>query len=136
MRAYVDSSVVLRVAFGEADRLEAWSRMTRPVSSELLRIECLRTLDRARLRGVLAEPDVARIRADLLELIDAFELIALDDQVKTRAAEPFPTRLGTLDALHLASALLMRDETEGLAFATHEQELAVAAAAVGFDLLA
>lgn len=135
MRAYVDSSVVLRVAFGEVDRLEAWPRLTRPVSSELLRIECLRTLDRARLRGLLAEPDVARIRADILEVIDAFELVELDGNVKARAAEPFPTRLGTLDALHLASALLVRDEAGGLAFATHDQELAVAATAMGFDVL-
>ena len=135
MRAYVDSSVVLRVAFGEADRLETWPRISEPVSSELVRVECMRTLDRARLRGLLAEPDVARIRAELMEIIDAFDLVELDDHVKARAAEPFPTTLGTLDALHLASALLVHQQGDDLAFATHDGELAVAATAVGFDLL-
>ena len=49
MRAYVDSSVVLRVALGEADKLTEWTRITDPISSELIRIECLRTLDRAKM---------------------------------------------------------------------------------------
>ncbi len=136
MRAYVDTSVVLRVAFAEPDRLEAWSQITRPLSSELLRIEALRTLDRARLHGSLAEEEVARIRADLLEIIDSFELIELDDQVKVRAAEPFPTMLRTLDAMHLSSALLARaTEDDETVFATHDRELAIAATAVGFTVL-
>lgn len=135
MRAYVDTSVVLRVAFGERDRLTAWSRISRPLSSELLRVECLHTLDRARLRGPMAEVDVARVRADLLDLIDTFELIELDDRVKARAAEPFPTMLRTLDALHLASALLARAPEDDMVFATHDRELAIAATAVGFEVL-
>ena len=137
MRAYVDTSVVLRVAFAEPDRLEAWSRITRPLSSELLRIECLRTLDRARLRQTLDETEVARIRADLLEIIDSFDLIELDEQVKARAMEPFPTMLRTLDAMHLSSALLARAAGDGeMAFATHDRELSIAATAVGFKVLA
>ena len=137
MRAYVDTSVVLRVAFAESDQLEAWSRITRPLSSELLRIECLRTLDRARLRQTLDEAEVARIRADLIEIVDSFDLIELDEQVKARATEPFPTMLRTLEAMHLSSALLARAaEGREMAFATHDRELAIAATAVGFKVLA
>ena len=136
MRAYVDTSVVLRVALAEPDRLEAWSRITRPLSSELLRIECLRTLDRARLRESLDEAEVARIRADLLEIIDSFELVELDEQVRARATEPFPTMLRTLDAMHLSSALLAwAAEDAEMVFATHDRELATAATAVGFKVL-
>ena len=51
-----------------------------------------------------------------------------------RAADPFPTTLGSLDAIHLASALLVRDELEGLAFATHDDELGTAARATGFEV--
>ena len=137
MRAYVDTSVVLRVVFAEPDRLDAWSRITRPLSSELLRIECLRTLDRARLRQTLDEAEVARIRADLLEIIDSFDLVELDERVKARATEPFPTMLRTLDAMHLSSALLARAAGDGeMAFATHDRELSIAATAVGFKVLA
>jgi hypothetical protein len=137
VRAYVDTSVVLRVAFAEPDQLEAWSRITRPLSSELLRIECLRTLDRARLRQTLDEAEVASIRADLLEIIDAFDLVELDEQVKARATEPFPTMLRTLGAMHLSSAVLARAaEDDELVFATHDRELAIAATAMGFKVLA
>ncbi len=54
---------------------------------------------------------------------------------EARAAEPLPTTLGTLDALHLASALLVRASDLELAFATHDLELAIAAGAMGFEIL-
>jgi uncharacterized protein len=135
MRVYVDSSVLLRVALGEPDRLPAWGRITQPISSELTRIECLRTIDRARLQGRLDDPVVARVRADVLELIDAFAIVELDAPIKARAADPFPTLVRTLDALHLASALAVRTATADLYLATHDRELAVAAEALGFRVL-
>ncbi len=136
MNVYLDSSVVLRVALGEPEALRDWSSITDPVSSELTRIECLRTIDRARIQRRLDEPAVSRVRADLLQMIDTFTLIELDGAVKARAAEPFPTLLRTLDAMHLASALLARERIEGLAFATHDRELGTAARSMGFEVLA
>jgi predicted nucleic acid-binding protein len=135
MRVYVDSSVVLRVALGEPDRLIEWTRFSDPISSELIRIECLRTIDRARLQGRSDERELARVRGDLLHIIDAFTLIELDDRIKTRAADPFPTVVGTLDALHLASALAMRATSDDLMLATHDRALATAAEALGFEVL-
>lgn len=134
MRAYVDASVVLRVVFGEAERLATWGRIESALSSELLRLECLRTIDRARIRLGLADADVARYRLDALQLIDAMTIVALDRAVLERAAEPFPTTLGSLDAIHLASALLARDQVPGLRVATHDLALATAATAVGFEV--
>jgi len=66
--------------------------------------------------------------------IDAFTLVALDSIVLERAVEPFPTGLGSLDAIHLASALLARDSVEGLVFATHDDQLGTAARATGFQV--
>jgi hypothetical protein len=51
MRVYVESSLVLRVVLGEKGRLLAWSRISHPITSEITRVECLRTLDRLRLEG-------------------------------------------------------------------------------------
>lgn len=136
MNVYVDSSVLLRVAFGEHGVLATWSSLEQPISSELIRIECLRTVDRARVTGRLSEPDTARIRADLIGMIVTFKLIPLSEAIMSRAAEPFPTMLGTLDALHLSSALLAREQVEDLCFATHDRELGIAARSVGFDVLA
>ena len=58
--------------------------------------------------------------------------------VLRRAADPVPTPLGTLDALHLATALLWRDSQEaapeaGLVVLTHDAQLGTAATAMGFE---
>ncbi len=134
MNIYVDSSVLLRIVLGEPDRLRIWPKITNPVSSELIRLECLRTIDRARMRLGLQDRQVAQYRADVLEAVDAFSLVALDSIVLERASEPFPTALGSLDAIHLASALLIRDDLDGLAFATHDDQLGIAARATGFQV--
>lgn len=134
MNVYVDSSVLLRIVLGEPDRLRIWPTITNAVSSELIRLECLRTIDRARIQLGLEDRRIAKYRADVLEAVDAFSLVALDSIVLERASEPFPTALGSLDAIHLASALLIRDDLDGLAFATHDDELGTAARATGFQV--
>lgn len=132
MNVYVDSSVLLRVVLGEPGRVRIWPRITAAVASELIRLECLRTIDRARVLRGLDDEEVARRRAAVLEAVEAFHLIPLAPPILERAAEPFPTLLGTLDAIHLASALAVRDRFADLSLATHDRELALAARAVGF----
>ena len=59
----------------------------------------------------------------------------LNRAVLHRAADPFPTVLGTRDAIHLASALLwMEEKGEPLTFLTHDAQLAIAARACGLDV--
>lgn len=132
MNVYLDSSVLLRVVLGEPGRLASWGRIDQAVSSELIRLECLRTIDRARIELRLPDDDVSRQRADVLEAIDAMSLVPITTPVLERAAEPFPTLIGSLDALHLASALFVGDEYDELRFATHDHALAVAARSMGF----
>ena len=132
MNVYVDSSVLLRVVLGEPGRLRIWSKITDAVASEVISLECLRTIDRARIQLRLEDEDVAARRAAVLEAIDAINLVSIGPAVLERAVEPYPTTLGSLDAIHLASALLVRDRFEDLSLATHDHELAVAARAVGF----
>ena len=104
------------------------------MASELVRVECLRTIDRARLAGRLDDATVASHRSGLLELLDGLELVGLEPAILDRAADPFPTSLLTLDALHLATALAIRDDVPSMAFATHDQSLGMAAAAMGFEV--
>lgn len=136
MNVYVDTSVLLRVVLGERGRLRAWRRILRPFSSELVRVECLRTLDRARLAGALADDEVADRREATEELLATFDLVTIDRRILRRAAAPLPTTLGTLDAIHLASATALRLRIPDLRLATHDAALAVAARAVGFTLVA
>lgn len=132
MNAYLDSSVLLRVILGEPGRLEAWPTIVTAVSSELIRVECLRTIDRARIQLHLPDEAVAQHRADVLEALEAIDLVPLDPSVLERAAEPFPTLLGTLDSLHLATALAIRERYDGLVFTTHDTALGTAARSMGF----
>ena len=136
MTAYVDTSVLLRVALGQADALPEWRQIDRGVTSVLARVEGLRTLDRLRLRARLADAEVARRRAIILQLLDSLELVEVDSLVLDRAAQPQPTELGTLDAIHLATALLWREAVHAeLVMASHDVALATAAQAHGFRVV-
>jgi predicted nucleic acid-binding protein len=136
MTAYVDASVLLRVALRQPNALAQWSQINRGVSSALVATESLRTLDRLRLRAQLSDAQVAERRQTILALIASLELIEIDAVVLDRAAQPMPTELGTLDAIHLSSALLWRESTgEELSMATHDRALALGAQAHGMRTL-
>jgi predicted nucleic acid-binding protein len=136
MIAYIDASVLLRVALRQSDALTEWREVDRGVSSALILTESLRTLDRLRLRAKLADAEVARRRAAILQLIGSLELVEVDPVVLDRAAQPMPTELGTLDAIHLATALLWKDMTrEDLVMATHDGALALGAKAHGLPVI-
>jgi len=136
MIAYVDSSVLLRLALGQLNSLPEWRQIDRGVSSALIATESLRTLDRLRIRAKLSDAEIARRRATILNLINSLELIEIDSIVLDRAAQPTPTELGTLDAIHLASALLWK-ESMGVdpVMATHDGALGLAAQAHGLAVL-
>ncbi len=74
-------------------------------------------------------------REEVLETLRGVDLVPIHPEVLIRAADPFPTTLGTLDAIHLATAVLVRDQLEGLALATHDAELGRAARAEGFAVI-
>ncbi|MBA2458779.1 MAG: PIN domain-containing protein [Gemmatimonadales bacterium] len=136
MIVYLDSSVLLRIVLGEAGRLAQWNAIETGVSSALAEVECLRTLDRLRLRGALSDVELAGRRRSIVQVLEAVELVQVARQVLRRAADPFPTPLGTLDAVHLATALAWRETRHApLIFATHDAELGLAAAASGLDVI-
>ena len=136
MTAYVDSSVLLRLALGQAGTLPEWPRIRRGIASSLVVTESLRTLDRLRLRATIVDADLARRRAAILALAGSLELVDVDAVVLDRAAQPMPTELGTLDAIHLATALLWIETAgESLAMATHDGALAIAARAHGLAVV-
>lgn len=134
MTVYVDASVLLRIVLGESNPLDAWPTIS-PVSSELLRVECLRVIDRAHVSLGTTDAETARQRADVLEALAAFYLVPVGTAILERAADPFPTALGSLDAIHLSTALEIREAYPDLSIATHDRELALAARAMGFEVI-
>jgi len=134
--AYLDSSVLLRVVLGQRNVLREWSRVAEGVVSALAEVECLRTLDRLRLIGTYADAAIAERREAVYRLLDGMEVIEIGHAVLARAAQPLPTPLGTLDAIHLASALLWKERYgRPLAMATHDAALAIAARASGLSVV-
>lgn len=136
MIAYVDASVLLRVALRQPDALPEWRNIQRGISSALVTTESLRTLDRLRLRANLTDAEVARRRGTILQLIASLELVEIDAVVLDRAAQPTPTDLGTLDAIHLATALLWKEMARvDLVMATHDGALSMGAQAHGLPVV-
>ena len=98
--------------------------------------ESLRTLDHLRLRANLSDAEVAGSRGIILALGGSLELVEVDQLVLARAAQPMPTELGTLDAIHLATALLWKEMTRAdLVMATHDGALALGAQAHGLRVV-
>lgn len=136
MIAYLDSSVILRIVLGQPNALKEWRTVERGVASALVEVECLRTLDRLRLAAGLDDQEIAVRREAVFRLVEAIEIVDPTRTVLTRASQPLPTALGTLDAVHLASALLWKERSGvELVMATHDEALAVAAQATGLRVV-
>ena len=132
MKVYVDTSVTLRVLFREPHRLPVWGQWTEAYASRLWLTEALRTMDRVRVLAGMTDSQVALLRGDIELVHSDFHIIPLSDRILSRAGDAFPTAIGTLDAIHLATALHVREAVGLDAFLTHDTQLATAAAASGF----
>jgi uncharacterized protein len=134
--AYLDSSVVLRLVLGQPDALSEWAAIEDGVASRLVEVECLRTLDRLRLVAALEDRELAARREAVFRLLDSMEIVELTRPVLARASQPMPTALGTLDAIHLATALMWAEHAGSpLVMATHDHLLATAARASGLRVV-
>jgi predicted nucleic acid-binding protein len=134
--AYLDSSVLLRIVLRQPKRLREWRTITRGVSSALAEVECLRTLDRLRIVERLPENRIAPRREAVYRLLESIEVVEPTRPILRRAAQPLAAFLGTLDAIHLATALAWREQTgENLVVATHDSALALAARASGLRVI-
>jgi predicted nucleic acid-binding protein len=135
MMVYLDASVVIRKLQREAGSLRGWGQWERAYSSTLLRVEVLRTINRTRLRGTLTDREVADLVEKARAIFDGLELLQLTQSILNRASQSFLMPLGTLDALHLATALRLVESTAmELTFLTHDIELAMAARSLNFSV--
>lgn len=136
MIALLDTSVVLRKLFGEADDLEEWPKLREAYASRVLMVEVGRVIDRSRLSGDIDDEQVEHLQRESRRILRSIEVLALSDRILERAAGPMPTALGSLDAIHLATAIeLAAARAPALVLATHDRQLARAARASGLTVV-
>ncbi len=128
MAYYVDTSALVKLIVAETETTALRRWLTKAdqvlVTSDLSRTELMRAVRRA-------APDRApRVR----EVLDAFTLTQLTPAVFSEAGRLDPLGLRPLDALHLASALNLDDDLEGIV--TYDHRMADAATTNGIAVLA
>lgn len=110
-RAYFDTSAIVKRYVAEAGtpRARALIRKYRIVSSALTPIEALSAFVRRHAAGDLSERDYAAIVSRLDSDRQIWEMVELTPLVLGRAEELVRAEgLRTLDAIHVASALIVR----------------------------
>ena len=126
---YVDSSVPLLALMEQAGGSEAAAldehrgEALRKVSSALLDVEVSRALRREGLDPALADA-----------LLDSIDLVVTDDEVVQRA-KALTGELKSLDAIHLATALMLDHPRDPVVLLTHAARLAEAARAHGLEVI-
>lgn len=139
MRLYAESSAVLAWLLGEpaGDRVrQALAGAELIVASDLTLVECDRVLIKARSSGDLSEARAADLRARLNAAATHWNLLRVDPEVVERARRPFPGEpIRTLDALHLASALVARAAVAGLALLSLDVRIRASGQQLGLTVL-
>lgn len=128
MAYYVDTSAAVKLVVAErgSSAVARWSLAHEDelVSSDLLRTELLRAVRRG------APTQMERARA----VLNSLTLVTMPTSTFERAAELDPDRVRSLDALHLAAALDLGDELEGLV--AYDERLSEAAHQHGITVIA
>jgi len=125
---YLDSCAVIKLLKFEAESaaLVKWlgERVEAPkVSSALLEVEMARALHR----------DAPHLLEDLPRVLGRVHRLDMTAAVRAKAAEYRYPQLRSLDALHLATADLLRDELH--AFVTYDRRLAAYADTAGLPVV-
>ena len=136
MIVYLDTSVVLRPLLDQPKRLSSWGEWEAAYSSELMGVECRRVIDRLRLESIFDDREVAQAIERLIQIERAIKRIRLNKSIIRAASQTMPTIVKTLDAFHLTSAIAVRERRSiELLFASHDNQQATAARALGFTCL-
>jgi predicted nucleic acid-binding protein len=132
----MDTSVILSRFLGQPNMLAQWGGWETVYTSVVTRVEYLRTIDRLRLDGSIGDAERVALHERFESLWLSVHHVILGGSILTRAAQSFPTVLGTLDALHLSSALAVIDDSaKDLTLLTHDRQLARASSALGIAVV-
>lgn len=124
MMIYVDTSALAKLTLPERESAEAAALLhgQQLFSSALIDIEISKVWQRSGLTGT-----------GYVKFTEAVSKVAINDEVIRRACSL--TGVRSLDAIHLASACLLRDAGLTLSFFTYDKQLHTAAQSEGFTVL-
>jgi len=106
------------------------------IASDLTLIECDRVLIRATTTKRLQEAQVSDRRALLARVSEHWTLFRIDSEIVARARQPFPQEpIRTLDAIHLATAIVARNLVPEIQLLTLDDRLRICGAHLGFEIL-
>jgi predicted nucleic acid-binding protein len=135
--AYLDSSVILSIIFKDTYAEEAKNifQNYKWVSSRLLLFECVNVLVRESQKQKSADKILAESLKYFNQLTDYVNIIPIDNEVLNKVLSDKRIAKGrTLDAIHLASALLVQENyEERLKLATFDIKLADLGHELGLD---
>jgi PIN domain-containing protein len=135
---YAESSAVLAWLLDEPTAPEIRDRLGTAdivVASDLTLIECDRVVIRAAVLGDITEADAADRRAYLTTAAAYWNLLRISGDIVDRARQPFPgDPIRTVDAIHLASALVARSAAPGLQVLSLDDRIRTAAKKLGFSV--
>ena len=134
---YVDASVLLRLMFAGRGITPDLSDGETVVSSDLVEVETFRALERERLLGNLNDMESAVKRKELADIIRMLDLAPIDATVIQLAKSAFGVNVRALDAIHVATAQVLTEESGGepLTFWTHDERQSTAALARGLTVM-
>lgn len=137
--AYFDTSVLVKRYIKEAGSLATGRLLQRFrfLSSSILPVEAMSALSRRRASGDLAHRDFLAIQSRLRKDRDYWELVEAGEPVLLQAEELVQqTNVRTLDAIHLASAMIFQAESRlTIPFITGDTKQRDAAHVLGFTVI-
>ncbi|MGQ0703998.1 MAG: type II toxin-antitoxin system VapC family toxin [Gemmatimonadales bacterium] len=138
MILYAESSAIVAWLFdepeGESVR-QLLEQSTHVLTSQLTPLECRRALQRGLALGRLQEAQVRDLSAQLARSSSPWIWLAPTSEALERAGNPFPVEpIRTLDALHLASALVARNEQPDIEMLSLDDRVRENAHALGFPV--
>ena len=137
MTVYAETSAVLRWLFaekgGEALR-GTLAAADKVASSRLTLIETRRVVRRAEREGRYTAAQSADILAVFAQAVSTWAILEITEEIARRAEDTFPREsVRTLDAIHLASALFLRQSFPDLAIVSVDEHVRTNAELLGFS---
>lgn len=131
---YLDSAAAVKLIHTEVDSAALRTYLDEHqevgwVSSALLEIETYRALTRA-----VAPAAMPVVINDFHTMLDFIERVEIDPGIRIVAQTVNPPTVRSLDAIHLATGLRLRERDQLTSFVTYDKRLADAASAAGLTV--